>query len=109
VTWESRLVGKLRIWIASNGHLSCQFRQCTNAVPTHFFTQIPHPMHSSSEMNAFLSDGLTSIHSLPILTTGHDRLHSCRLSLAARSRTKSFFAPFLRFALIISAYPRADK
>ena len=47
--------------------------------PTHFFTQIPHPIHSSSEMNAFLSDGLTSIHSLPILTTGHERLHSCRL------------------------------
>lgn len=44
---------------------------------THFFTQIPQPMHSSSEMNAFLSVGLTSMHSLPILTTGHDRLHSC--------------------------------
>ena len=43
---------------------------------THFFTQIPQPIHSSSEMNAFLSDGLTSIHNLPILTTGHDLLHS---------------------------------
>jgi hypothetical protein len=44
---------------------------------THFFTQIPHPIHSSSEMTAFLSVGLTSIQSFPILTTGHVRLHSC--------------------------------
>lgn len=43
---------------------------------TYFLTQIPHPIHSSSDKNAFLSVGLTSIHSLPILTTGHDRLHS---------------------------------
>ncbi|KAL1677986.1 hypothetical protein EV122DRAFT_180612, partial [Schizophyllum commune] len=31
----------------------------------YFFTQIPHPMHKNSEMNAILSEGLTSIHSLP--------------------------------------------
>jgi hypothetical protein len=49
-----------------------------NAQNAHFLTQIPHPIHSSSEMNAFLSVGLTSIHSLPILTTGHPRLHSWR-------------------------------
>lgn len=29
-------------------------------------------------MYATLSVGVTSIHSLPILTTGHDFLHSCR-------------------------------
>ena len=46
---------------------------------TYFFTQIPQPIHRSSEMNAFLSVGLTSIQSFPILTTGHDFLHSCRL------------------------------
>ncbi|KAI5887104.1 uncharacterized protein SCHCODRAFT_060955, partial [Schizophyllum commune H4-8] len=32
----------------------------------YFFTQIPHPMHKNSEMNAILSEGLTSIHSLPV-------------------------------------------
>ncbi|KXS17198.1 hypothetical protein M427DRAFT_97259, partial [Gonapodya prolifera JEL478] len=64
----------------------------------HFFTQIPQPMQSSSEMNAILESGATSIQSFPvvqsskrllgtsrfinfnspILTTGHDFLHSCR-------------------------------
>ena len=61
----------------------------------HFFTQIPHPMHSSSEIVAILKEnvtavkanhcclgthlslGVTSMHSLPILTTGQDFLHSC--------------------------------
>lgn len=32
---------------------------------THFFTQIPQPMHRTSEMNAILSVDLTSIQSLP--------------------------------------------
>ena len=41
-------------------------------------THIPHPMHSSSDIHAILLVGATSMHSLPILTTGHDRLHSCR-------------------------------
>lgn len=43
---------------------------------TYFLTQIPHPIHSSSDKNAFLSVGFTSIQSFPILTTGHERLHS---------------------------------
>ena len=60
----------------------------------HFFTQIPHPIHSSSEIVAILKEnviavktnhclcthlslGVTSMHSLPILTTGQDFLHSC--------------------------------
>jgi len=46
----SKLVGKLIICIASNGH---------------FFGQIPQPIHNSSEMNAILSRGVTSIQSLP--------------------------------------------
>ena len=33
---------------------------------THFFTQIPQPMHKNSEMNAILSEGLTSMQSLPV-------------------------------------------
>lgn len=35
-------------------------------------------MQSSSEIHAILLVGATSMHSLPIRTTGHDRLHSCR-------------------------------
>lgn len=41
-------------------------------------TQIPHPIHSSSEIEAILSLGATSIHSFPIRTTGQYFLHSCR-------------------------------
>lgn len=41
------------------------------------FTHIPHPMHSSSDIHAILLVGATSMQSLPIRTTGHDRLHSC--------------------------------
>ncbi|KAI8437553.1 hypothetical protein MSG28_011851 [Choristoneura fumiferana] len=40
-------------------------------------TEIPQPMHSSSEMVAILSLGVTSMQSLPILTTGQLFLHSC--------------------------------
>ena len=35
----------------------------------HFFTQIPQPIHSLSDMNAILEDSVTSIHSFPDLTT----------------------------------------
>ena len=43
----------------------------------HFFTQIPQPMQSSSDMNANFEFGVTSMHSFPNRTTGHDLLHSC--------------------------------
>ncbi|KAJ1396083.1 hypothetical protein B484DRAFT_340095 [Ochromonadaceae sp. CCMP2298] len=43
----------------------------------HFFTQIPQPIHSDSEMYAILDVGPTPMHSLPKRTTGHERLHSC--------------------------------
>ena len=55
--------GKLMMVIASKGH---------------FFTQIPQPMQSSSEIEAIFTNGVTSIHNFPIRTTGHDFLHSCR-------------------------------
>lgn len=42
------------------------------------FTQIPQPMHSSSDSDAIFEFGLTSMHNLPIRTTGHDFLHSWR-------------------------------
>ena len=42
------------------------------------FTQIPHPMQSSSESTAILLVGATSMHSLPIRTTGQLLLHSWR-------------------------------
>ncbi|KAG1834625.1 hypothetical protein DFJ58DRAFT_670592 [Suillus subalutaceus] len=32
---------------------------------THFFTQIPQPIHKNSEMNAILSVDFTSMQSLP--------------------------------------------
>lgn len=44
----------------------------------HFLGQIPHPMHSRSEMKAILLVASTSIQSLPVRTTGQDFLHSCR-------------------------------
>ena len=44
----------------------------------HFFTQIPQPIQSSSEIEAIFTNGVTSIHNFPIRTTGHDFLHSCR-------------------------------
>lgn len=62
VVSPSRLLGKFMIWMASNGH---------------FFTQIPQPMQSSSEIQASFEDGVTSIHNFPTLTTGQYRLHSC--------------------------------
>ncbi|XP_006463321.1 hypothetical protein AGABI2DRAFT_73456 [Agaricus bisporus var. bisporus H97] len=34
-------------------------------VETYFLTQIPHPIHKNSEINAILSEGLTSIHNFP--------------------------------------------
>jgi len=63
VTWLSRFVGKLMIWMASKGH---------------FLGQIPHPIQRRSLMKAILLAGSTSIHSLPVLTTGHAFLHSWR-------------------------------
>ncbi|ORZ12165.1 hypothetical protein BCR41DRAFT_308075 [Lobosporangium transversale] len=42
------------------------------------FTQIPQPMQRSSEINAILEAGVTSIHSLPIIIPCcHNFLHSC--------------------------------
>ncbi|EJC97682.1 uncharacterized protein FOMMEDRAFT_98234, partial [Fomitiporia mediterranea MF3/22] len=46
----------------------------------HFLTQIPHPIHRNSEMNAILSEGLTSMHSFPKYSPQemkHTFLHSC--------------------------------
>ncbi|PIA14554.1 hypothetical protein COEREDRAFT_46771 [Coemansia reversa NRRL 1564] len=43
----------------------------------HFFTHIPQPMQSSSEIAAIFEVGHTSMQSFPILFTGHTRLHSC--------------------------------
>lgn len=44
----------------------------------HFFGQIPHPMHSRSDMKAIFESEVTSMHNFPVRTTGHDFLHSCR-------------------------------
>ena len=63
VTCDSRLVGRLMILIAPNGH---------------FFGQIPQPMQRFSEMKAILDVASTSIQRRPLRTTGQDFLHSCR-------------------------------
>lgn len=44
----------------------------------HFLTHMPHPMQSRSDMKAIFESGVTSMQSLPVRTTGHDFLHSCR-------------------------------
>ena len=47
------------------GRLVTQERPQDEEGSTHFFTQIPQPIHKNSEMNAILSVGLTSMHSFP--------------------------------------------
>ncbi|KAI0659711.1 hypothetical protein C8Q70DRAFT_914586 [Cubamyces menziesii] len=44
---------------------------------TYFLTQIPQPIHRNSEMNAILSEGLTSMQSLPEARHHLTFLHSC--------------------------------
>lgn len=63
-------------------------------------TQIPHPMHSSSEMVAILSFGVTSMQSFPIRTTGQLFLHSC-LHLFGLQR--SAFTIAIRVSLSVSS------
>lgn len=77
------------------------------------FTQIPQPIQSSSESTAILDVGDTSIHNLPMRTTGQDFLHSCRhrfglhlsvLTMAIRvclsvSSTDLFFDIFIAVAV----------
>ncbi|KAF8499509.1 hypothetical protein JB92DRAFT_2743408, partial [Gautieria morchelliformis] len=49
----------------------------------YFLTQIPHPMHRTSEMKAILSVGLTSIHSFPRQTHRFGR-HRFESTMAIR-------------------------
>lgn len=49
------------IWMASKGH---------------FFTQMPQPMQSVSEIKEILLLDVTSMQSLPIRTTGQPLRHS---------------------------------
>lgn len=69
------------------------------------FTQIPQPMHNSSEIEAILLLGVTSMQSLPIRTTGQDFLHSClhllglhlsSLTMAIRVNLSVSSVPFRR-------------
>jgi hypothetical protein len=41
------------------------YKRCHCYEMTHFFTQIPQPIQRNSEINAILSEDLTSIQSLP--------------------------------------------
>jgi len=81
VTWDSRLVGRLMMWIAIGNkdvkRPGCQHNGKLGAPPKgHFLGQMPHPIHRRSEMKAILDSGVTSIQSFPVRTTGHDFLHS---------------------------------
>ena len=42
----------------------------------HFFTQIPHPIHISSEITLIFEVLFTCTHNVPISTRGQYRLHS---------------------------------
>ena len=71
----------------------------------HFFTQIPHPIQRRSEMKAIFESGETSMHNFPVLTTGHDFLHSWRHfwgfpSAKEDARTPQEVQVYLWFALI---------
>ena len=63
-----KLVGRLMIAIASNGHLkrgSRDKKKTEESGRAYFLTQIPQPIHRISEIKAILSVGLTSMHSFP--------------------------------------------
>jgi len=96
--------------MASNGHFWCGVRAASVINPRRrrTLTQMPQPIHSSSESQAILLPGFTSMHSLPapagelhgseqeyfgspILTTGQDFLHSC-LHFLGRQRSAEMTA-----------------
>lgn len=66
----------------------------------HFLGQIPHPIHSRSEMKAILLVPSTSMQSFPVRTTGQDFLHSCRhfLGLHLSELTMAILRLMLVFA-----------
>ena len=69
----------------------------------HFLTQIPQPIHNSSEIEAILSLGVTSMQSLPIRTTGQDFLHSCR-HLLGLHRSLFTMAILVRFSVSSASF-----
>ncbi len=52
-----------------------------------------HPIHSSSLIQASFDVGDTSTHILPIFTTGHDFLHSCRHFFGLHLHAEEFESP----------------
>lgn len=60
------------------GFKICRQVDDLNSTKGTFLTQIPQPIQRFSEMKAILLVGVTSIQSLPVLTTGHAFRHSCR-------------------------------
>lgn len=63
----------------------------------HFLGQIPHPIQRRSEMKAIFESGVTSMQSLPVLTTGQDFLHSCRHFLGLHCKAKGNRQPEPKF------------
>ena len=71
----------------------------------HFFGQMPHPMQRRSEMYAIFESVVTSMHSLPVRTTGHDFLHSCR-HFCFRFAIRLHFKKVFSFQFPASSYLR---
>ena len=55
----------------TRAHTETGFGSCVTVVSIYIYTltQIPQPMHSSSEMNETLAAGLTSMQSFPVQQT----------------------------------------
>ena len=74
----------------------------------HFLTQIPQPIHKVSEMNAILDVGPTSIHSLPVLTTGQAFLYGCLIKVLIFV-FGYYFAFFKKILVVISLILKKKK
>lgn len=94
IEWAS-LRSKHRI--QSSNHLVCQItisnnlKQRTRSNIAQTLTQIPHPMHNSSEMKAVLEAEVTSIHSFPEKKQVHrnvNRLNSNTITPKPTSKGK---------------------
>lgn len=63
--WKIKLITKIR-----KLKVNLKIKKHTSKYRTKFYiqtlTQIPHPMHNSSEIKAILAAGVTSIHNFPV-------------------------------------------
>lgn len=96
------------MWMASKGHLRRArelARRVVHCETSHFLGQIPHPMHSSSEMNATFLLESTSIHSFPVsavsgLAAGAARQEEHRTHAHDGARLLALLAALLGLAAV---------